>query len=167
MPLSRMKRGNVWLGAAGIVMNGNGEWLVVKKKYGGLKGIWSFPAGFVDNHETADQAAIREVKEETGLDCQLEGMVGFRTGVLAGGISDNLVLFLLRPIDELQLLIPQEKEIEEVAWKTPFALKEEPNVSAMIKEIAERAIESGLLEMEEMDPGTWFGYTTYKLFFKK
>lgn len=165
--MSRTKRGSVWLGAAGIVMNGNGEWLVVKKKYGGLKGIWSFPAGFVDNTETADQAAIREVKEETGLDCRLEGMVGFRTGVLTGGISDNLVMFLLRPIDETQLLVPQEKEIEEVAWKTPFALKEEPHASVMIKEIAERAIESGLLEMEEMDPGTWFGYTSYKLFFKK
>lgn len=165
--MSSAKRGNVWLGAAGIVMNSNGEWLVVKKKYGGLKGMWSFPAGFVDGNETADQAAIREVKEETGLDCSLEGMVGFRTGVLNGEVSDNLVLFLLRPILEKQLLIPQEEEIAEVSWKTPFELKEEQNVSMMIKEIAERAIESGLLEMEEMDPGEWFGYTSYKLFFKK
>lgn len=165
--MSQRKRGNVWLGAAGIVMNMNGEWLVVKKKYGGLKGAWSFPAGFVEGTETADQAAVREVKEETGLDCSLEGMVGFRTGVLNGEISDNMVIFLLRPISDNQLLIPQEKEIAEVAWKTPFELKEAPNASMMIKEIAERAIESGLLEMQEMDPGEQFGYTAYKLFFKK
>lgn len=121
----------------------------------------------MEGNETADQAAIREVKEETGLDCKLEGMVGFRTGILNGDISDNMAIFLLRPVHEDQLLIPQEKEISEVAWKTPFELKDDANVSAMIHEIAERAIESGLLEMEQMDPGDWFGYTSYKLFYKK
>ena len=165
--MAKKKRGNVWLGASGIVMNSKGEWLVVKKTYGGLKGMWSLPAGFVDGNETADNAAIREVKEETGLDCKLEGMVGFRTGVLNGEISDNMAIFLLRPEREDQLLIPQEKEIAEVAWKTLFELKDDPDVSAMIKEIAERAIESGLMEMEQMDPGEWFGYTSYKLFYKK
>ena len=165
--MTKNKRGNVWLGASGIVMNSKGEWLVVKKTYGGLKGMWSLPAGFVEGDETADNAAIREVKEETGLDCKLEGMVGFRTGILNGNISDNMVIFLLRPEHEDQLLIPQEKEISEVAWKTPFELKDNPDVSAMIKEIAERAIESGLMEMEQMDPGEWFGYTSYKLFYKK
>ncbi|WP_252503930.1 NUDIX domain-containing protein [Sporosarcina sp. Marseille-Q4943] len=165
--MAKKKRGNVWLGASGIVMNSKGQWLVVKKTYSGLKGMWSLPAGFVEGNETADQAAIREVKEETGLDCKLEGMVGFRTGILNGDISDNLAIFLLSPLNEDQLLTPQEEEISEVAWKTPFELKDLPNVSAMIKEIAERAIESGLLEMEQMDPGDWFGYTSYKLFYKK
>ncbi|MFS0688908.1 NUDIX hydrolase [Sporosarcina sp. 179-K 8C2 HS] len=165
--MAQKKRGNVWLGASGIVMNSKGQWLVVKKTYSGLKGMWSLPAGFVEGDETADQAAIREVKEETGLDCKLEGMVGFRTGILNGDISDNLAIFLLSPLNEDQLLTPQEKEISEVAWKTPFELKDLPNVSAMIKEIAERAIESGVLEMEQMDPGDWFGYTSYKLFYKK
>lgn len=165
--MAKNKRGNVWLGASGIVMNSNGEWLVVKKTYSGLKGMWSLPAGFVEGNETADQAAIREVKEETGLDCKLEGMVGFRTGILNGDISDNMAIFLLRPVREDQLLIPQEKEISEVAWKTPFELKDDSNVSAMIHEIAERAIESGLMEMKQMDPGDWFGYTSYKLFYKK
>ncbi|WP_262177531.1 NUDIX domain-containing protein [Saccharococcus sp. Marseille-Q5394] len=165
--MANKKRGNVWLGAAGIVMNSKGEWLVVKKTYSGLKGMWSLPAGFVEGNETADQAAIREVREETGLDCKLEGMVGFRTGILKGEVSDNLALFLLRPEQENQLLTPQENEISEVAWKTPYELKDDPNVSAMIHEIAERAIESGLLQMEQMEPGEWFGYTSYKLFYKK
>ncbi len=57
--------------------------------------MWSIPAGFVEGDETADQAAIREVKEETGIDCRVEGMIGFRTGVLKGEISDNMGIFLL------------------------------------------------------------------------
>ena len=59
--MSRNKRGNVWLAAAGLVVNSEGQWLVVRKTYGGLKGKWSIPAGFVDGNETADDAAIREV----------------------------------------------------------------------------------------------------------
>ena len=57
--MSRKMRGNVWLGAAGLVVNGQGQWLVVRKNYGGLKGLWSIPAGFVDGDETADCASLR------------------------------------------------------------------------------------------------------------
>ncbi len=32
------ERGRVWLGAAGLVENEKGEWLVAMKRYGGLKG---------------------------------------------------------------------------------------------------------------------------------
>ena len=80
---------------AGLVVNSEGQWLVVRKTTVVLKGIWSIPAGFVEGDETADQAAIREVKEETGIDCQFEGMIGFRTGVLNGEISDNMAIFPL------------------------------------------------------------------------
>ena len=52
--MSRKNGRNVWLGAAGLVVNGEGQWLVVRKNYGGLKGLWSIPAGFVDGGETAD-----------------------------------------------------------------------------------------------------------------
>lgn len=110
---------------------------------------------------------FQEVKEETGVDCNLVGMIGFRTGVLNGQISDHLAIFLLRPKNEEQQFAPDVNEISEVASKTPFELKEDPNVSAMIREIADEAIESGLYQMNEINPGDWFGYTSYKLLFKK
>lgn len=165
--MSRNKRGNVWLGASGLVINSQGQWLVVRKTYGGLKGMWSIPAGFVDGDETADLAAIREVKEETGVDCRLEGMIGFRTGVLNGEVSDNMAIFLLSPIREEQLLVAEEREVSEVAWKSPFELKEDKTSSLMIREIAEKVIESGFDETNLTNPGNQFGYTSYKLFFKK
>ncbi|WP_318616876.1 NUDIX hydrolase [Sporosarcina sp. YIM B06819] len=165
--MSRNKRGNVWLGAAGLVVNSEGQWLVVRKTYGGLQGKWSIPAGFVDGNETADDAAIREVKEETGIDSRLEGMIGFRTGVLNGEISDNMAIFLLRPTSEDQLLIPQLREISEAVWKSPLELKQDKDSSLMILEMAEKVIESGLDEIVDITPGDSFGYTSYKLFFKK
>lgn len=165
--MSRSTRGNVWLGAAGLVVNNEGQWLVVRKTYGGLKGKWSIPAGFVDGNETADNAAIREVKEETGIDCKLENMIGFRTGVLNGEISDNMAIFFLSPTAESQFLVPQLKEVSEVAWKSPLELKEDPDSSLLILEMAENVIEAGLDEINDINPGEVFGYTAYKLFFKK
>ncbi len=34
---------------------------------------WSFPKGHIENDETPDTAALREVKEETGLDVEIIG----------------------------------------------------------------------------------------------
>ena len=165
--MSRNKRGNVWLAAAGLVVNNEGQWLVVRKSYGGLKGKWSIPAGFVEGNETADGAAIREVSEETGIGSQLEGMIGFRTGVLNGEISDNMAIFLLSPTTKNQVIVPQLREISEASWKSPLELKVDPDSSLMILEMAEKVIESGLDEIVDITPGDGFGYTSYKLFFKK
>lgn len=161
------ERGKVWLGASGLVIDQEGRWLVVKKTYGGLKGRWSFPAGFVEPGETVDMAAVREVLEETGLQCRVEGMIGFRTGVIGNEISDNMAIFLLRPLNDKQLLVAQEKEIAEVAWKTPRELQEDTSASVMLREMAVSVLESGFDEINNLNPGDIFNYTAYKLFFKK
>ncbi|WP_409251848.1 NUDIX hydrolase [Bacillus sp. SCS-153A] len=160
-----MKRGNVWLAAAGLIVDEKGRWLVVKKKYGGLKGMWSLPAGFVDEGETLEQAAQREVKEETGLDTDTMGIIGIRSGVIKDKISDNMVLFLMKQKDLAQTAVPCEGEIEEVKWMTKEELQENQKTSVMIHEMIKydfTLLKSGL---DPIDPGEQFGYTSYNLFF--
>ncbi|WP_059173602.1 NUDIX domain-containing protein [Bacillus sp. FJAT-27445] len=158
------KRGKVWLAAAGLVITDQGKWLVVKKSYGGLKGKWSIPAGFVEQGETADEAAVREVKEETGLDCTVKGLIGLRTGVIKSDFSDNLLLFLLE-VKEEGLLLPQENEIVEVAYMSPEELMLDKDASILIHYLIGLGNLRYLPGKDGMNPGNEFGYTTYKLYF--
>ena len=40
------------------------------------RGMWSFVSGYVDRGEKVEEAAVREVKEETNLDVQLDQLLG-------------------------------------------------------------------------------------------
>ncbi|MGD6940459.1 NUDIX domain-containing protein [Cytobacillus gottheilii] len=157
------KRGKVWLAAAGLVISEQGEWLVVKKKYGGLKGMWSIPAGFVHEGETADAAAVREVFEETGIACKVKGMIGLRTGVIKEEISDNMLIFLLEPIAEKNITI-QEEEIEEATFIKPDYIVNQAESSIMLKHLLNRSEEIMQQAIENINPGNQFSYTAYKLF---
>ncbi|HZH59910.1 MAG TPA: NUDIX hydrolase [Metabacillus sp.] len=156
--MSQSKRGNVWLAVSGIVENENGEWLVVKKKYGGLKGMWSFPAGFVNQGETVDDAVLREVKEETGISATINGVVGIRSGVIGEHISDNMIIFFLTA--KTKEIFVQEGELEEAIFMNPDELKENPDVSNLIKDLALRK----LIKYDHFNPGNQFGYRSYTLF---
>lgn len=165
--MTREKRGNVWLGAAGLVINSKREWLVVKKRYGGLQGKWSLPAGFVNEGETIDEAALREVAEETGVDCRVLGMIGFRSGVIKGKVSDNMAVFLMQPKRAEQAVKAQVSELYEAAWMAPEDLVNTGAASVMLHEMAEFILDEGFQTIEGVDPGEVFGYSAYKLFFKK
>ncbi|CEG28411.1 NUDIX domain-containing protein [Bacillus sp. B-jedd] len=162
--MSSNKRGKVWLAAAGLVISEQGKWLVVKKSYGGLKGKWSLPAGFVDEGETADEAAVREVKEETGLECTVKGLIGLRTGVIGMEFSDNLLLFLLEE-EKGGVIKRQENEIVEISYLSPEELMEDKDASVLIHYLIGLGNLQNIPGKEGLNPGNDFGYTQYKLFF--
>lgn len=158
------KREHVWLGVSAVVVNSHGDWLVVKKQYGGLKDHWSMCAGFVDNGETADQAIVRELAEETGIIGEVEGVIGVRTGVIKERISDNMIIFLVRPIKEdISVSLPNE-EIKEVKWEKPEILLQDDSCSPMIHHLIQ-SLPSPLRLNSTKSPGAQFNYTSYHLFF--
>lgn len=60
--------------AAVVLTNDRGEVLLVRQAYG--RHFWGLPGGIVDPGETPLGAAVREAREEVGVEVALEGVVG-------------------------------------------------------------------------------------------
>lgn len=59
-----------------VVIPSGGGVVLIQRGTDPYKGMWALPGGFVDVGETVESAAVREAKEETNLDVELERLVG-------------------------------------------------------------------------------------------
>ncbi|MEU4229051.1 NUDIX domain-containing protein [Nonomuraea sp. NPDC026600] len=64
------------VGVSAVVVDDEGRILLQKRTDNGL---WALPGGGMDLTESVPQAAVREVKEETGYDVEVTGMAGLYT----------------------------------------------------------------------------------------
>jgi 8-oxo-dGTP diphosphatase len=60
----------------GVLIPKDNKFLFVQEKKKHLYGKWGQPGGHLEDDEDVFNCAIREVKEETGLDIKLTGLVG-------------------------------------------------------------------------------------------
>lgn len=59
-----------------VVTNDAGEVLLIRRSD---NDNWAIPGGAVDLGESLSQAAVRETREESGVDCEITGLVGIYT----------------------------------------------------------------------------------------
>ncbi|KAK6133196.1 hypothetical protein DH2020_033086 [Rehmannia glutinosa] len=91
--------------------------LVVQEKSGKFRGtgVWKFPTGVVDEGEDICDAAVREVKEETGIDSKFLEILAFRQSHQSYfEKSDLFFVCMMQPLSED--IQPQEAEIEAAQW---------------------------------------------------
>jgi ADP-ribose pyrophosphatase YjhB (NUDIX family) len=65
--------------ACTVVIDHRGCLLLVKRRVPPKQGMWCLPGGFIECGETPEQAAVRELKEETGLDGRIHRLIGVTT----------------------------------------------------------------------------------------
>ena len=92
--------------------HGNTELLLIKHTIGGH---WSFPKGHVEPGETEEETALREIKEETSIDVELD--TTFREVVSYSPKRDVMknVIYFLGKAKNFDY-VPQETEIAQIKW---------------------------------------------------
>jgi ADP-ribose pyrophosphatase YjhB (NUDIX family) len=59
-----------------VVVNDAGDILLIRRSD---NDNWAVPGGAIDLGESMTEAAVRETREETGVDCEITGLVGIYT----------------------------------------------------------------------------------------
>ena len=65
-----------------------------------FSGKWCLPCGYIENGESFCDAAVREVREETGIDVEILGVVNVVTNLFPGERSSLVVTLLARPLSK-------------------------------------------------------------------
>lgn len=118
--------------ACGTIAELDGKFALIQRNIDPRKGFWSFPCGYMEIDETTEQAAIRETKEETGLDVELEGHLGtysYSDSFLGGAIV--VVVYRARVLGgvlhadddvcDARMITPAEIPWEQLAFKSSFS----------------------------------------------
>jgi ADP-ribose pyrophosphatase YjhB (NUDIX family) len=108
--------------AGGLVIDTTGTMGLLIGRYdhkdaSGKRVLWSLPKGHIEEGETPEQAAIREVAEETGITSSITkslGVIDF--WFMAGGKRIHKTVHHFMFLEVGGTLLAQESEVDEVAW---------------------------------------------------
>lgn len=98
--------------------------LIVRRAQPPAKGLYTLPGGVVEAGESLEQAVVREVREETGLDIEPIALAGYREAIVrdaAGRVERHFVIlpFAARySAGEISL----NDELAEARWLLPSEL---------------------------------------------
>jgi 8-oxo-dGTP diphosphatase len=146
-----------WLDAkpcAGALVTREGKLLLVRRAHEPWRGSWDVPGGFCGAREHPADAAVREVREETGLVVHTTGILGMWIDTYApsGPNADKVTLniyFRAVPTrgDEPRL---DPNEVAEIAW---FAPDELPSALAFPGHLVD-VLRAWRLEVERRTPAS-------------
>ena len=100
-----------------LIVDAAGRVLMVKSNRGFTKGMWNIPGGFIEYGEHPEEAALREIREETGLGIKLGRLLGvyrerFQSPYFMYG-------FMYEAAPDGGELRADPSEIEDISWMEP------------------------------------------------
>lgn len=98
----------------------DGKVLLLKRRDEPLRGFWAPPTGYMELDESAEQAAVREVLEETGFEISLDGLLGVYSRANVG------ILFVVYRAHITGGQMQLSDESEAIGFFAPAALPAQP-----------------------------------------
>lgn len=114
--------------ANAIVRRADGRILLVLREQAPWRGLWCAPGGFANRLEPPEETTRREVREETGLDVRITGLLGVWVDVYADDPRDEdadwiSVAYFAAEVDaDEDALTRDPAEVAEACWFAPDAL---------------------------------------------
>ena len=108
---------------AAIIVGDDGRGLFIRRAKDPAKGKLGMPGGFVDAGESAEQALVREVREEVGLELLAPVyLASFPTRYLYVGVTYNtLDLFFTGSVADPESAAPLDA-VESLVWADPLTI---------------------------------------------
>jgi 8-oxo-dGTP pyrophosphatase MutT (NUDIX family) len=127
--------------AGGVVKNDKEEYLIISRR-----GKWDLPKGKLDYDETPEQAAVREVSEECGLELpEIIKLLEITFHTYSEGkrrVLKKTHWYLMKASGSTELFPQMEEDITEARWMTKDEVRQAvfTNTYASIKELLEKNI---------------------------
>ena len=102
--------------AGGLVVDDRGQVLLIRARDLRNRAVWTLPKGALAPGETGPDAALREVREETGYRCELVRELSPVTYWFQRDgrrIRKTVRWYLMRPLEKVG---DHDHEVDEVAW---------------------------------------------------
>jgi len=111
------------VGVGALIHDGQGRVLLIKRKFEPNKGKWSLPGGLLETGEKLIEAGRREVREELGVELDVEGLFHISEELIRDEAGKTRFHFIL--VDFLAMLAPQDAKVtlndesESFMWFAP------------------------------------------------
>lgn len=131
--------------ASSAIVNRDGRLLLVKRSKPPAADLYAFPGGRGEPGETPEETALRELKEETGLDAHSPRLFArYDLYPDPGGPAHHhfrLSVFLVTPADPLARAVAESDALE-FGWYSPAEIRSLP-VPASVTDCVERLVAAG------------------------
>jgi len=123
--------------AGGVIRDPGKRYLFIHRR-----GWWDLPKGKIDPGESNVKAALREVREEVGLNCSIIGKLQptFHIYKIKKGLVLKKTYWFLMVSDKKKPVLQKEEDITDYAWKSSNQLPAMkslvyPNLAVLLDEI--------------------------------
>ena len=128
-----MKKGTdyIGVGVGAVIHDGNGKYFLSQrgKQANNERGKWEFPGGGVEFGERLEETAIREMKEEFGIDVEVIENLGVYDHIIPNEKQHWVATSFICRIKKGKPQIMEQDKISNIGW---FTIEEAENLELSI-----------------------------------